>query len=103
MRADSFASSNQPVPRLAPRPARPGIPENCFTFSGRPVAEPGPNGFVAHQRPIQVGELVGNDYVILGGLKPGDKVITAGIQKIGDGAPVRAEESAPNAPPTPQL
>jgi RND family efflux transporter MFP subunit len=67
------------------------------------VAEPGPNGLVAHQRPIQVGELIGNDYVILRGLKPGDKVITAGIQKIGDGAPVRAEESAPNAQaPTPK-
>jgi RND family efflux transporter MFP subunit len=67
------------------------------------VAEQGPNGLVAHQRPIQVGELVGNDYVITGGLKPGDKVITAGIQKIGDGAPVRADESTPNAqPPTPK-
>jgi hypothetical protein len=30
-------------------------------------------------------------------------VITAGIQKIGDGAPVRAEESAPNGQaPTPK-
>ena len=61
------------------------------------VAEQGANGLVAHQRPIQVGELIGNDYVITGGLKPGDKVITAGIQKIGDGAPVRAESNA-NAP-----
>ena len=67
------------------------------------VAEQGPQGLVAHQRPIQVGELVGNDYVVAGGLKPGDKVITAGIQKIGDGAPVRAEEATPNTQsPTPK-
>lgn len=53
------------------------------------VADPGPNGgLVAHQKPVQVGPLVGNDYVVLGGLKAGDKVIVAGVQKIGDGAPV---------------
>jgi RND family efflux transporter MFP subunit len=55
------------------------------------VAEDGPNGLVARQRPVQVGELTGNDYIVLGGLKPGDRVITAGVQKIGDGSPVRAE------------
>jgi len=67
------------------------------------VAEQGQNGLVARQRPIQVGELIGNDYVVVSGLKPGDRVITAGIQKIGDGAPVKADESTPNAqPPTPK-
>jgi len=56
------------------------------------VAEPANGGLVARQRPIEVGELVGNDYVLRSGLKPGDRVITSGIQKLGDGAPVRAEE-----------
>jgi RND family efflux transporter MFP subunit len=56
------------------------------------VAEPGEGGgLVARQRPIDVGELVGNDYIVRGGLKPGDKVITSGIQKIGNGAPVKPE------------
>jgi len=56
------------------------------------VAEPGPQGgFVARQRPIVVGELLGNDYVVRAGLKAGDKVIVSGIQKIGDGAPVKPE------------
>ena len=55
------------------------------------VAEQGPNGLVARQRPVQVGELAGNDYVVISGLKAGDRVITSGIQKIGDGAPIRAE------------
>jgi RND family efflux transporter MFP subunit len=55
------------------------------------VAEQGPNGLVARQRPIQIGELVGNDYVVTGGLKPGDRVVTSGVQKIGEGAPIRAE------------
>ncbi len=56
------------------------------------VAEPGQGGgLVAKQKPIEVGEVIGNDYIVRGGLKAGDKVIVSGIQKIGDGAPVRAE------------
>jgi RND family efflux transporter MFP subunit len=55
------------------------------------VAEPGPNGqLIAHQRPLQVGDMQGNDYVVKAGLKPGERVVVSGIQKIADGAPVRA-------------
>ena len=56
------------------------------------VAEQGPNGTVARQRPVEVGEMVGNDYTVTGGLKPGDRVVVAGVQKIGDGAPIKADE-----------
>jgi RND family efflux transporter MFP subunit len=55
------------------------------------LAEAGEQGLVARQHPIQVGEVVGNDYVVTSGLKAGDKVITSGVQKITDGAPVRAQ------------
>jgi RND family efflux transporter MFP subunit len=55
------------------------------------LAEPGQGGLVAKQTPIEVGQLVGNDYVVRSGLKPGQTLIVSGIQKIGDGAPVRAE------------
>ena len=55
------------------------------------VADKTEQGLVARQRPIEVGELVGNDYVVRGGLKAGDQVIVAGVQKIGEGAPIRAE------------
>ena len=61
------------------------------------VAEPGDGGqLVAHQRPISVGTLANNEYVVTGGLKKGDKVIVAGTQKIMEGAPVTA---APPPPP----
>jgi membrane fusion protein (multidrug efflux system) len=40
---------------------------------------------------VQVGELVGNDYVVTGGVKAGDRLIVSGIQKLGDGAPVQAQ------------
>ena len=55
------------------------------------VAEQAQQGLVARQRPIQLGEVVGNDYLVRSGIKAGDRVVVAGIQKIGDGAPIRAE------------
>src|SRR3954452_19433177 len=55
------------------------------------LAEPSNGGLVARQHPLQVGEVQGNDYRVQSGLKPGDKLIVSGVQKIGDGAPVKAE------------
>jgi RND family efflux transporter MFP subunit len=56
------------------------------------VAEPGQQGgLVARQKPIEVGEVLGNDYVVRSGLKAGDKLIVSGIQKIGDGASIQAQ------------
>lgn len=53
------------------------------------VAEPQAGGsFVAKQRPLTIGETVGNDYEVRDGLKPGDKVIISGTQFLMDGAPV---------------
>jgi RND family efflux transporter MFP subunit len=56
------------------------------------LAESGPQGgLVARQKPLEVGEMIGNDYVVRSGLKAGETLIVSGIQKIGDGAPVRPE------------
>lgn len=54
------------------------------------VAEEAKGALVARQRAITVGPVIGNNYVVLGGLKPGDLLIVSGVQKIGDGAPVKA-------------
>lgn len=53
------------------------------------VAEP-QNGssFVARQKPLTIGQTVGNDYEVLAGIKPGDKVIVSGTQFLLDGVPV---------------
>ncbi len=53
------------------------------------VAEQSGQGFVARQRPVQLGDVIGNDYVVQSGLKPGERLIVSGIQKVADGAPVR--------------
>ena len=44
---------------------------------------------MAKQRPLKIGEIVGNDYVVLEGIKPGDRVIVSGTQFLRDGAPVK--------------
>jgi RND family efflux transporter MFP subunit len=53
------------------------------------VAEQGQRGFVARQKPVMLGELIGDEYVVRGGLNAGERVIVSNIQKIGDGAPVK--------------
>ena len=57
------------------------------------VAEPGEGGkgLVAKQRALEVGPVVGNNYTVVSGLKPGEKLIAGGIQKIRDGAPVQGK------------
>ena len=44
---------------------------------------------VARQKGVTLGPLVGNDYLLLGGLKEGERIVVSGIQKIGDGVPVQ--------------
>ncbi len=53
------------------------------------VASPNAHGYVAHQVPVTLGETVGNTYPVLSGLKPGEKVITSGLQFLQEGAPVK--------------
>jgi RND family efflux transporter MFP subunit len=58
------------------------------------VAEPDQKGgYVVHQKPLQLGQIVGNDYVVLDGIKPGDKVVVSGTQFLIDGIPVIPQES----------
>lgn len=53
------------------------------------VAEPAKGAFVARQKPITVGNIAGDDYIVARGLMAGDRVIVSNVQKIGDGAPVQ--------------
>jgi RND family efflux transporter MFP subunit len=53
------------------------------------VAEPQNGGsFVARQKPLKIGQTVGNDYEVQGGIQSGDKVIVSGTQFLRDGMPV---------------
>lgn len=54
------------------------------------VAERANGALVARQRPITVGPIVGNDYVVTSGIAAGDRVVVSGVQKVTDGAPIQA-------------
>jgi multidrug efflux pump subunit AcrA (membrane-fusion protein) len=59
------------------------------------VAEPDQKGgYVVRQKPLQVGQIIGNDYVVLGGIKAGDKVVVSGTQFLVDGIPVIPQETS---------
>ncbi|MGB8010702.1 MAG: efflux RND transporter periplasmic adaptor subunit [Terriglobales bacterium] len=62
-----------------------------FAFVAEPDAK---GGYAVHQKPLQVGQIVGNDYVVLDGVKPGDKVVISGTQFLIDGIPVVPQESS---------
>jgi len=56
------------------------------------VAEQGQGGaLVARQKPVTVGDLIGDSYIVRSGVKEGEKVIVSNIQKLQDGVPVKPE------------
>ena len=68
------------------------------------VAEKNAKGTIARQRGVKVGEIIGNDYAVLDGLKPGDHLIVSGTQFLQDGAPVseQMQSSGPKTENTPK-
>lgn len=56
---------------------------------------------VAKQQAVTLGGVIGNDYVVQDGLSGGVELITGGIQKIGDGAPVMIGPPPAGAPGQP--
>ncbi len=52
------------------------------------VAEGNGKSLVARQKMLRLGDVVGNDYVVLEGIKAGDRVVVSGTQNLADGAPV---------------
>ncbi|MGA7318695.1 MAG: efflux RND transporter periplasmic adaptor subunit [Silvibacterium sp.] len=53
------------------------------------VAQNKDGKYFAHQLAIELGDPVGNNYAVLGGLRDGDKVIVSGTQFLVDGMPVQ--------------
>jgi RND family efflux transporter MFP subunit len=56
------------------------------------VAQQDNGKLVARQVPLQLGEINGNDYAVISGLKAGDQVVTAGGQNLADGMAIRIEQ-----------
>lgn len=76
------------------------VPQRAVTVTekGASVMIVGANN-VATPRPIKVGQLIGGKWVVSQGLRPGDKVIVNGLQKVRPGLPVTVTPPGPLGPP----
>jgi len=84
--------------------ARLGIERNALLVPQRAVAEMqgkllvavvGPDNKVSI-RPVETGQRFGSQQVVTKGLKPGDKIVAEGIQKVKEGMPVIPKPFAPS-------
>ncbi len=65
---------------------------SILRVNGQPfvfVAKEAGGRLVAEQRPVTLGDIVGNDVVVTGGLQPSERVVVSGVQKLANGAPIR--------------
>jgi RND family efflux transporter MFP subunit len=53
--------------------------------------EQGQSKLIARQKPVKLGEIQGNNYRVLEGLKPGEKIVVSGLLNLTDGAPIIPE------------
>ena len=65
------------------------------------VAVKDATGTFARQKSLTIGDTVGNDYVVLDGLKAGDHLIVSGTQFLQDGMPVAEQIQNASASPAP--
>lgn len=64
----------------APQEQVPAAPEQAP--SGQPPA------LIARQRLVKLGDLQGNNYQVLEGLKPGEQIVVSGVLNLADGVPI---------------
>ncbi len=53
---------------------------------------------IARQRPVTLGALTGDHYVVISGVTAGEQIVTSGLQKLRDGAPIQVG-GGPRGPP----
>ncbi|KOP26265.1 hypothetical protein AMR41_10435, partial [Hapalosiphon sp. MRB220] len=51
----------------------------------------GKSQLVAKQKRVKLGNIAGNNYQVLEGLQPGDKIIVSGLLNLQDGAPINPQ------------
>lgn len=52
--------------------------------------------FVAQQKPVELGSIEGNQYQVLKGLQPGERIIISSLLGLRDGAPIIPEPEKGN-------
>jgi RND family efflux transporter MFP subunit len=91
LRTDQFVRANviwnQQPGVLVPTTAVTRLGGEAFVY----VVESSESGSVARQRLIELGNLEGNSYQVLDGLKPGERIVVSGILALQDGAAIAPE------------
>lgn len=84
---------------LVPTEAVTPIAGQNFVFVAQETQANGKSQLVARQVPVTLGNIQGQDYQVVKGLKPGDKVIVSGVLRLRDGAPIAPQVSGnPSSP-----
>ena len=100
LKDDSFARAriiwSEEPGMLIPTEAVSRIAGKSFVFvATEKEQEDGSTALVAEQRPVELGEIQGQSYQVISGVKPGDRLITSGILNLADGTPINlGEETA---------
>jgi len=91
LRTDQFVRAsviwNQQPGLLVPTTAVTRLGGESFVY----VVEPSESGSVARQRLVKLGDIKGNSYQVLDGLKPGERIIISGVLSLKDGAVITPE------------
>ena len=70
---------------------------------GQPIAMVANAQGKAEERPLKLGAAIGDKWLVLSGLKAGDRLIVEGLQKVKPGAPVKVVPAgSPSQPPAAQ-
>jgi RND family efflux transporter MFP subunit len=93
---------------LGTRPDSIAVPERAVTeLQGKNFVWAVASDNKVTQRAVKVGGQLGESLLILDGLKPGDRIVVEGLQKVKEGAPVEpktaAEIAEASTPPTNNL
>lgn len=75
---------------LVPTTAISRVGGQSFVFVVEPSEEEDA-GYIAVQRPVQLGVIEDNRYQVTNGLEPGETIVTAGLLRLSDGAAVTPE------------
>jgi RND family efflux transporter MFP subunit len=100
LRADQYVRArviwNQSPGVLVPATAVSRLGGETFVYVAQEQPQQGQaqqeqSQLVARQKVVKLGEIQGNNYQVLEGLKPGERLIVSGILSLRDGAPITPE------------
>ena len=85
---------------LVPTVAVSRVGAQAFVFVAETESKDGQTHQIARQKPVNLGATQGQQYQVISGIKPGEQLITSGIQSLTDGATIQMAPAEKAATPT---